>query len=476
MSGNTTTQRVSQEEIEKQFHHIQNISIKNREKEIETGKKMMAQIRNFGCQMNEHDSEKLRGMICAMGYEMTDKSDNADLIVFNTCCVRENAEEKVFGHLGALKDLKRRRPETVIAVCGCMTEQPTIVDAIRKKYKNVDLVFGTHNLHRFPELLSNCLDSGTRIYEVSRTDKEVAEGLPVERDSDIKAWVTVMYGCDNYCSYCIVPYVRGHERSRYPEDIVAEIKELEKKGIQEITLLGQNVNSYGKDLENKLTFAELLELICENTSIPRIRFMTSHPKDLSDELIDTMAKYPNICKQLHLPVQSGSTELLKRMNRRYTKEQYLELVAKVKAKMPGIALSTDVIVGFPGETEEDFLETLDLFKKVRYEMAFTFIYSKRTGTPAATYPDQVPDDVVKDRFERLLAVQNEISREINEECVGKTYNVLVEGLSRTSDTHYTGRTDGNKIVNFTCDKDFTGKIIPVKIDSAQTWSLDGSAE
>ncbi|MBQ8827580.1 MAG: tRNA (N6-isopentenyl adenosine(37)-C2)-methylthiotransferase MiaB [Clostridia bacterium] len=462
--------------MEKQYNYIQNILLANKEKELETGKTPKARIRNFGCQMNEHDSEKIRGMICAMGYELTDENEDADLIIFNTCCVRENAEEKVFGHLGALKDLKRKYPDTVIAVCGCMTEQPTIVDIIKKKYKNVDLVFGTHNLHRFPELLYRCITGNTRVYETSRTDGEVAEGLPIERDSNIKAWVTVMYGCDNYCSYCIVPYVRGHERSRYAEDIINEIKELEKKGVVEITLLGQNVNSYGKDLENKLTFAQLLDMICRETAIPRIRFMTSHPKDLSDELIDVMARYPNICNQLHLPVQSGSSEILKRMNRRYTKEKYLELVQKVYDRIPGVALSTDVIVGFPGETEEDFEETLDLFKKVRYEMAFTFIYSKRTGTPAASYPDQVADDVVKDRFERLLDVQNKISREINEECVGKTFDVLVEGLSRTSDTHYTGRTEGNKIVNFTCDRDFTGKIIPVKIVSAQTWSLDGIAD
>lgn len=467
------TQRIPQEEIEKQYHFMQNIASINMQKESETGKKSYAQIRNFGCQMNEHDAEKIHGMLLAMGYETTDKSDNADVVIFNTCCVRENAEEKVFGHLGALKALKRNNPNMIIAVCGCMTEQPTIVDEIKKKYKNVDLVFGTHNLHRMPELLHKCITESRRIYETSRTDKEVAEGLPIERASNIKAWVTIMYGCDNYCSYCIVPYVRGHERSRMPEDILEEIKKLSDSGIQEITLLGQNVNSYGKDLETPVAFAELLDMICTQTKIPRIRFMTSHPKDLSDELIDVMAKHKNICRQLHLPVQSGSSEILKRMNRRYDKEKYLSLVEKVRAKIPDIALSTDVIVGFPGESEEDFAETLDLFEKVRYDMAFTFIYSKRTGTPAATYPDQIPEDVVKDRFERLLKTQNDICRELNEACVGKTLDVLVEGISRTSNSHYTGRTDSNKIVNFTCNKDYTGKIIPIKITSAQTWSLEG---
>lgn len=283
-----------------------------------------------------------------------------------------------------------------------------------------------------------------------------------------------MYGCDNYCSYCIVPYVRGHERSRRPEDILDEIKALEKNGIKEITLLGQNVNSYGKDLEPSVTFARLLEEICKNTDIPRIRFMTSHPKDLSPELIDVMANHPAICNQLHLPVQSGSTEILRRMNRHYSREQYIKLIESARAKIPDVSITTDIIVGFPGETEEDFEETLNLVRQIRYDSAFTFIYSKRTGTPAASYPEQVPEDIVKKRFARLLTLQNLISREINDSCVGKTFTVLAEGISRTNKNRYTGRTEGNKIVNFISDTEVTGRLVKVKIESAQTWSLEGT--
>ncbi len=471
--ANKYTTIIPSHEIEKQYHFMQCLQSENETCGLKCGHKAKAFVRTFGCQMNEHDSEKISGMLVSMGYELTDSQENCDIIVFNTCCVRENAEEKVFGHLGALKALKRENPELIIVVCGCMTEQPHIVDEIRKKYKHVDLVFGTHNLHRFPELVYRVKTAKDHIYETSRTDSEVAEGMPVKRESNIKAWVTIMYGCDNYCSYCIVPYVRGHERSRRPQDIIDEIKNLESNGIKEITLLGQNVNSYGKDLSPAATFAQLLEKICTETKIRRIRFMTSHPKDLSQELIDVMARYPAICNQLHLPVQSGSTRILQKMNRRYTKEQYLGLIEKVREKMPEITLTTDIIVGFPGETEEDFAETLDLVEKVRYDNAFTFIYSKRTGTPAASYPDQIPSEVVKERFERLLALQNRISREINDTYDGKTVEVLAEGLSNTNKERYTGRTEGGKIVNFISQKDVTGKIVKVKLNNIQTWSLEG---
>lgn len=476
MSKKVTT-IIPKHEIEKQYSFMQSVRSENERLSAMQGKKdakARAFVRTFGCQMNEHDSEKISGMLVSMGYELVDSQENCDIIVFNTCCVRENAEEKVFGHLGALKALKRENPNLIIVVCGCMTEQPHIVDEIRKKYKNVDLVFGTHNLHRFPELVYEIMTSRMHIYETSRTDTEVAEGMPVERENNVKAWVTVMYGCDNYCSYCIVPYVRGHERSRRPEDILDEIKTLVKSGSKEITLLGQNVNSYGKDLEPSYTFAALLDRICNETDIARIRFMTSHPKDLSPELIDVMSAHDAVCSQLHLPVQAGSTPILKRMNRRYTKEQYLELIEKVREKMPDITLTTDIIVGFPGETEEDFEETLDLVSKVRYDNAFTFIYSKRTGTPAASYPDQVPDDVVKERFDRLLVLQNRISREINDTYEGKTVEVLAEGLSNTNKDRYTGRTSGGKIVNFTSSRDVTGKLVKVKIENIQTWSLEGA--
>ncbi|MBP5312102.1 MAG: tRNA (N6-isopentenyl adenosine(37)-C2)-methylthiotransferase MiaB [Clostridia bacterium] len=473
MKKNSTV-LVPPEEMEKQRHFSELIYSKNLEFSSEIGRKPLAFVRTFGCQMNEHDSEKISGMLEEMGYGFCDGFEDADLIVLNTCCVRENAEDKVFGHIGGLKHLKKKRPWLVTAVCGCMTEQPHIVSEIKKSYRNVDLVFGTHNLHRLPELLYRVLDGGVRVYETSRTDNEVAEGVPVKRCGNVQAWVTVMYGCDNYCTYCIVPYVRGHERSRRPEDILAEVKKLCALGYSEITLLGQNVNSYGKDLEEGTDFAELLRLICENTPMRRIRFMTSHPKDISDRLIDVIAEFPAICNQLHLPVQSGSTRLLKRMNRHYTREQYLETVAKVRGRNPGITLTTDIIVGFPGETDEDFEDTLSLVEQVRYDQAYTFIYSRREGTPAAKYPDQVPEEIVKERFGRLLELQNRISREISEGYLGKTVEVLCEGFSKTNLSRYTGRTDGNKIVNFTSPENVTGRLVNVKIESIQTWSLEGS--
>lgn len=467
------TYTVNRDDIEKQFHYMEQIRNKNDEYYAQHGRKRTYEVRNFGCQMNEHDAEKLRGMVHEMGY-IPAENGSADLVVFNTCCVRENAEEKVYGHLGALKKDKRQNEDMIIAVCGCMTEQQHVVDEIRKKYKNVDLVFGTHNLHRFPELLHKCIFDNTHVYEISKTEGEVTEGVPVLRESNIKSWVTIMYGCNNFCSYCIVPYVRGRERSRDAADILQEVIALDKEGVQEITLLGQNVNSYGKDRKDSINFAALLRLICKSTSIPRIRFMTSHPKDISEELIDVIAENKQVCNQLHLPIQSGSTRILKEMNRKYTKEQYLDIIKKVREKVPDISISTDIIVGFPGEREEDFNETLSVVEAVRFDMAYTFIYSRRTGTPAAKYPDQVPEDVTKARFDRLLELQNSISREINEGYVGKTVDVLVEGTSRTSEDRYTGRTEGNKIVNFAAEEDLTGKIIPVKIDSAQTWSLYGS--
>ena len=470
----SSTVLVSPEEMEKQKQFSELVYAKNLEFAAERGRKPLAFVRTFGCQMNEHDSEKISGMLEQMGYGFCDGFDEADLIIMNTCCVRENAEEKVFGHVGSLKGLKREKPWLVTAVCGCMTEQPHIVEEIKKKYKNVDLVFGTHNLHRLPELLYRVIDGGVRVYETSRTDNEVAEGVPVKRCGNIHAWVTVMYGCDNYCTYCIVPYVRGHERSRRPEDILAEVKTLCGLGYKEITLLGQNVNSYGKDLGDATDFAELLRLICENTPISRIRFMTSHPKDISDRLIAVMAEFPQICNQLHLPVQSGSTGLLKRMNRHYTREQYLETVRKVREVNPGISLTTDIIVGFPGETDSDFEDTLSLVEEVRFDQAYTFIYSRREGTPAAKYEDQVPEETVKERFDRLLALQNRISREINDTFEGAVVEVLCEGLSKTNIERYTGRTEGNKIVNFTSPENVTGRTVKVKIDNVQTWSLEGS--
>ena len=464
---------ISEEEIDKQKEIIQRIKHINDIEYQHLGKRKLSMISTFGCQMNKHDSEKISGMLREMGYEASDKQEECDLVIFNTCCVRENAELKVFGHLGAMKIHKINNPQLITAVCGCMVEQPKIVEAIKKKFKNVDLVFGTRNLHRFPELLYRAINEKPNIYEISKNDGEVAEGLPIERESNIKAWVTIMYGCDNFCSYCIVPYVRGRERSRKSDEIVKEIIGLVDQGIKEITLLGQNVNSYGKDLPQEMSFAELLQKICENTKIERLRFMTSHPKDLSDELIEVMVKYPAICKQIHLPVQSGSTDILREMNRKYTCDDYLNLVNKMRAAIPDITLSTDIIVGFPGEGDKHFVETLEMLQKARLDLAYTFIYSKRTGTPAAKMENQVPEDVIKDRFKRLQEVQNKICLEKNEDMVGKIVEVLVEGTSKSNENRYTGRTDGNKIVNFDSEIDFTGQIVPIKIKSAQTWYLHG---
>lgn len=471
------TRVIPKEEIEKQYYYIQQIKDWNDLHFKETGIRRSASVRTFGCQMNAHDSEKLAGMLNRMGYLLCDESVPGDLVIFNTCCVRENAEEKVYGHIGALKGIKREKPDMVTAVCGCMTEQPHVLAEIQKKYRNVDLVFGTRNQHRFPEFLYHCIFDGKRVYELSATEGEVAEGVPILRDSPVKAWVTIMYGCNNFCSYCIVPYVRGRERSRQPADILQEVRKLSEAGVKEITLLGQNVNSYGKDLEAPVSFAALLTRICEETAVRRIRFMTSHPKDLSEELIDVMAKYPALCRQLHLPVQSGSTEILRRMNRHYTKEQYLNLINRIRTKIPDIALSTDIIVGFPGETEQDFAETLDLMRRVRFEMAYTFLYSKRVGTPAAAYEEQVPETVMKERFNRLLEVQNQISYEINTAYIGKCVEVLTEGQSRTNEDKYTGRTESNKIVNFSCPADTApapGTFVQVRVEHAQTWSLEGA--
>ncbi|MBO4327318.1 MAG: tRNA (N6-isopentenyl adenosine(37)-C2)-methylthiotransferase MiaB [Clostridia bacterium] len=455
----------------------------------ETGQPLTACVKTFGCQMNEHDSEKLKGMLKQMGYDIvpdysiTNFTLIPDVIVFNTCCVRENAEDKIFGQLGAVKGAKRIKPELIVAVCGCMTEQEWVVERIKKSYRHVDIVMGTGNTYRLPEYMAARIFDRRRMIGAEPEDS-LPEGVPVSRDEKFKAYVTVMYGCDNFCSYCIVPYVRGRERSRLPDDIVKEVKELADGGTKEVMLLGQNVNSYGKGAEGDGTdFAGLIRRICRETDIKRIRFMTSHPKDLSPELIRAIAEEPKVCRQLHLPVQSGSTPELKRMNRKYTREQYLELVRKVYEAVPDITLSTDIMIGFPGETEEEFEDTLSLLEEVRFDAAFTFIYSKRQGTPAAARPDQVPSDVVNRRFARLTETQNRIGREKNEALVGKTLEVLVEGPSKTNAMRLTGRTEGNKIVNFEADAGCdggsskklpeAGNIVRVKITGAETWSLEG---
>ncbi|AOT72925.1 tRNA (N6-isopentenyl adenosine(37)-C2)-methylthiotransferase MiaB [Geosporobacter ferrireducens] len=467
--------KVSTEEQLRQQIYINEVRQINDEFYYEKGNKKKAMIITYGCQMNEHDSEKLAGMLNNMGYTETNEQEEADLIIYNTCCVRENAELKVYGNLGQLKPLKKERPDMIIAVCGCMMQQAHVVDQIKKKYNHVDLVFGTHNLHNFPELLANCKKSDHMIVEVWDEEGTVVEGIPVVRKYGLKAFVNIMYGCNNFCTYCIVPYTRGRERSRNPEDIVEEIKQLVAQGTKEVTLLGQNVNSYGKTLENKIDFSDLLIQINETEGLERIRFMTSHPKDLSPRLIEAMRDCDKICEHIHLPVQSGSTKILKEMNRHYTKEQYLDLVTQLKASIPNIAITTDIIVGFPGETEEDFLETLDLVKQVEYDSAFTFLYSVREGTPAAKLTEQVPEDVKHERFNRLLNTLNEIIARKNMDYKDAVVEVLVEGESKNDASKLMGRTRSSKLVNLSGSKDLIGQLAQVKITEARTFSLNGIA-
>lgn len=432
------------------------------EKEQELGRKLTFCDQTFGCQMNFKDSEKLNGILEAIGYEKTD-SEQADLVYYNTCTVRENANIRVYGRLGTLKTYKKKNPDMIIAMCGCMMQEPDEVKKVKETFKFVDIVFGTHNIFKLAELLYEKLSGKKRVFDVWEKTDQIIEDLPSDRKFGFKAGVNIMFGCNNFCSYCIVPYVRGRERSRKPEDIVAECEKLAKEGVVEIMLLGQNVNSYGKNLEHPISFAQLLQQIEQIDGIERIRFMTSHPKDLSDELIQVMAASKKICRHLHLPVQSGSSRILKLMNRRYTKEAYLDLVKRLKAAMPDLALTTDIIVGFPGETEEDLQETIDIVRKAEYNSAFTFIYSKRTGTPAAAMPDQVPEDVIHDRFDRLLAVVNEVAREQNRKLAGQTLPVLAECVDEKDPGMMTGRLSNNDVVHFTAPKDVIGKIVPVKL-------------
>ena len=464
------------EKIEEQNRFIEAIAEKNSRYFAINKRKPKYMIQTFGCQMNEHDSENLAGMLDAMGYEATLMTNDCDLIIYNTCAVRENAELKVYGNLGHLKLAKRKNSDLKIAVCGCMMQQPHVVKEIKSKYKHVDLVFGTHNLYKFPELLTNTMDSDSILVDVWDVDGEVVEGLRSSRKFELKAFVNIMYGCNNFCTYCIVPYTRGRERSRTPEDIINEIKELAANGTKEITLLGQNVDSYGKTLDEDITFAQLLRMVNEVEGLERIRFMTSHPKDISDEVIYAMRDCDKVCEFLHLPVQCGSTSLLKKMNRHYSKEDYLRIIEKAKAEIPGSAFSTDLMIGFPGETEEDLLDTIDVVEKVKYDNAFTFIYSKREGTPAAKMEDQIPEDVKHERFNRVLAKVNEILADLNAQYVGKTVEVLIEGKSKTDETKFTGRTRQNKLVNFTVknpESDLLGKLMNVKITEATTFSLVG---
>jgi tRNA-2-methylthio-N6-dimethylallyladenosine synthase len=429
-------------------------------------------ITTFGCQMNVHDSEVLAGILESLGYEAAAEIETADLILLNTCCVRENAENRTFGHIGNLKALKEAKPGLVIGICGCMMQQPTEVEKIRNSYPFVDLVFGTHNLHRLPELLQQLTASNSRVIEVWDSEGEIHEGLPVKREEQFRAWVTIMYGCNNFCSYCIVPYVRGRERSRTPEVILTEISGLAAAGVKEVTLLGQNVNSYGKDLEDGWNFARLLQEIAR-TGIERIRFQTSHPKDLSNELIAVIAAEKKISRHLHLPFQAGSSRILRLMNRNYTKETYLDLVARIQERVPEIALTTDIIVGFPGETDADFADTLAVVSQVRFDGAFTFIYSPRVGTPAATLTDQVPKTVAKERLVQLIELQNRISLEKNQALIGTLQEILIEGTSEKNAEIWSGRTPQNKLVHFKPTfRIKPGDLATVRITAAKTFTLE----
>lgn len=430
-------------------------------------------IRTYGCQMNEHDTEVMAGIFLALGYEATNSVDDANVILLNTCAIRENAENKVFGELGHLKHLKTERPDLLIGVCGCMSQEESVVNKILKTYNQVDMIFGTHNIHRLPNILHEAYMSKEMVIEVWSKEGDVIENLPKVRRGNIKAWVNIMYGCDKFCTYCIVPYTRGKERSRRPEDIIQEVRHLAAQGYQEITLLGQNVNAYGKDLEDiNYGLGDLMDEI-RKIDIPRIRFTTSHPRDFDDHLIEVLAKGGNLMDHIHLPVQSGSTDVLKIMARKYTREQYLELVRKIKEAIPTASLTTDIIVGYPNETDEQFEETISLYKEVGYDAAFTFIYSPREGTPAAKMVDNVPMEVKKERLQRLNAVVNEYSAMAMQKYVGQVVDVLVEGESKKHPEVLAGYTSKLKLVNFIAPKTAIGKIVKVKITAAKTWSLNG---
>ena len=424
-------------------------------------------VTTFGCQMNARDSEKLVGILEQIGYKEETTEENADFVIFNTCTVRENANMRVYGRLGQLSRVKKKNPHMMIGLCGCMMQEAHVVEKLKKSYRYVDLIFGTHNIYKFAELLATRYESGSMVIDIWKDTDKIVEDLPSERKFSFKSGVNIMFGCNNFCSYCIVPYVRGRERSRQPKDIIREIENLVADGVVEVMLLGQNVNSYGKTLDEPMTFAQLLQEIEKIEGLKRIRFMTSHPKDLSDELIEVMKCSKKICKHLHLPVQSGSTRILEKMNRRYTKEQYLKLVEKIKEAVPDISLTTDIIVGFPGETEEDFLETMDVVRKVQYDSAFTFIYSKRSGTPAAVMENQIPEAVIKDRFDRLLKEVQDISSKVCSVHTGTTQEVLVEALNDHDTSLVTGRLSNNILVHFKGDSELIGKLVQVHLDECR---------
>lgn len=460
------TQSAPQEEPQRQFYFICKARSYVRELTEKLGHRPTCCVTTFGCQMNARDSEKLVGILEQAGYEISG-SEKADFVIFNTCTVRDNANQRVYGRLGELNGYKRRNPDMRIALCGCMMQEPSVIEKIKKSYSFVDLIFGTHNIYKFAELLCAMYETEGMIIDIWKDTDKIVEDLPADRKYPFKSGINIMFGCNNFCSYCIVPYVRGRERSRRPEDIIREIRGLVADGVVEIMLLGQNVNSYGKNLEEPVSFAELLREVEKIEGLERIRFMTSHPKDLSEELIRVMKESKKICRHLHLPLQSGSTKILKRMNRCYTKEQYLELAEKIRREIPDIAITTDIIVGFPGETPEDVEETLDVVRRVKFDNAFTFIYSKRTGTPAAAMEDQVPAEQVKVSFDRLLKTVQDTAREQIAKYQGLVMDALIEEVNSDDSSMVTGRLSNNTIVHVPGGAELIGKIVPVAMDECR---------
>lgn len=461
------------EEPMRQYYFMKKAQMLVQKKSEELGRPLTYHVTTFGCQMNARDSEKLVGILDEVGYiEVED--ENADFVIYNTCTVRENANQRVYGRLGYLHSIKKKKPHMMIALCGCMMQEAQVVEKLKKSYSFVNLIFGTHNIYKFSELIVTALESDRMVIDIWKDTDKIVEDLPSERKYAFKSGVNIMFGCNNFCSYCIVPYVRGRERSRNLKDIVREIEKLVEDGVKEVMLLGQNVNSYGKNLEEPVTFAQLLKEIEKIEGLERIRFMTSHPKDLSDELIEVMKDSKKICRHLHLPLQSGSSRILKIMNRHYDKERYLTLVKKIKTAMPDISLTTDIIVGFPGETEEDFLETMDVVKKVRFDSAFTFLYSKRTGTPAAVMENQISEDVMKDRFDRLLEEVQTIGREMSSRDTGSVQEVLVEEVNEHDPSLVTGRMSNNLLVHFPGDASLIGNIVSVHLDECRGFYYMGT--
>ncbi|MBP3476551.1 MAG: tRNA (N6-isopentenyl adenosine(37)-C2)-methylthiotransferase MiaB [Lachnospiraceae bacterium] len=467
------TATTDENEVSLQKQYMEKAAVYVADLEAQIGHKPLCCVTTFGCQMNARDSEKLSGILTQIGYELTESEEDADFVIYNTCTVRDNANQRVYGRLGFLNSMKRKKPHLRIALCGCMMQEPSVIDKIKKSYRFVDLIFGTHNIFKFAELLVTMFENEEMIIDIWQETDQIVEALPVNRKYPYKSGINIMFGCNNFCSYCIVPYVRGRERSRDPKEIIKEIECLVADGVVEIMLLGQNVNSYGKTLEQPITFAELLQEVEKIDGLKRIRFMTSHPKDLSDELIEVMKSSKKICRHLHLPVQAGSDRILAAMNRRYTKEQYLTLVEKIKKAMPDISITTDLIVGFPGETLADVEETIDVVKKVQYDNAFTFIYSKRTGTPAAAMENQVPEDVVKNGFDKLLKVVQDTAKERAARLQGSVMEALVEEVNEQDASLMTGRLSNNMLVHFPAEQSLIGQLVMVSLDECHGFYYTG---